>query len=453
MGIRDDIRTIAETVDIQEKLGRLLDGGNGVAQKPPLGKVRNIATDGQEKVTTSGDEVEGTDADGSPVLASSIPNSYVITNEFITALTDAYGSYAGIISAYLRDNPQAPNDLATRGSGTGGPGTSRTDAKAQADPGSTDNQTDQDWVTQEAALISGGAGAEQIAEAKKNHYATEPGRYEVSDVHTGEAGPKVTTGHPSTKGGAETPVVVNTPQRIAAVVGVDPNDPSKAMLVRFDGKDTQPSAAESEAAGQGLWEDFIAPIREYYQAGYYWSDNLSAPNKHDGVVPQDAADGWMAYTKLILPGAYPVGFDAAFFTGTVTAAGDDWLIGYKQGPGGVEQQLQIYRTACAGIDPYCPATPPRENYWPMVGLQVLKFTSEGVLHSIFDSEVALSYTVQTAGVLIKSALTGDTYSIDPAVEGGFMLSNVTNPDYFLFYDSTRALRAVQPMSVVNFYTP
>lgn len=471
MAFRDGIRTIAETDSIIDRLDKAdKNNKSGPGTKDGIPGVKSVATDaagGIFQYNDQGNAVTGTDNTGAEAigpLASSLDSIYKIEPELVIALRDALlgvgyqfpqpatnkNDLSGAGKSYL------PNSSVDINSPVGdGGGTSRTDALAQALPGTTGNQTDQDWTAIEAGMTAGGASSETIAGAKRDHYATEDGRYDVADVYNGDSNLDINVGRPSTIPGDPRQFI--TTDRIStldALVGTDPTDHTLGLMVRFDGQPILPSDAEAAAGGQNPWTSLTeGPALVRYEHGFYWSDRLSSPNTHIASTPDPVAAAWLTYTKTVLPGAYPTGFDDAFLTGTVTYSAPDWLIGYKQGAPAPEQFLQVYQEPCVGITSYCPATAPTENFYPAVGLYQLEYNATGVTSNPFDSEVPLAYTQPKAAVLIRSELTGDVYAVKPAVEGGFTLENQTNPDYFLFFDSTRSLRAVAPISAVKFYRP
>lgn len=489
MSYSDDIRTIAKTQELLDKANKALkvaeeakkdaiDTQRMVAQQRPNAGPTSVGNNG------SGDTSDGTNAQGDPVLPPlAPPPSPKPGNNTNTNTTDSYGNginnsgtgtSAGNKSNDLSNNGSQynPNDT---GSNAGG---SRTDSKKQADP---DNAGDPDWEQIQQALEDSGASPEYIAEMRRQYFLAEQGKHEISDVYNGDAGPKPTEGTwtgyaPNGTGGNQdsmSSLVHGLREVINAVVGVDPNDPNTAIEIRFDNKSILPSIAEASAAGQNTWTSTsTAPIKkgwEFWEQGFYYRSQHDVFNKqHDAPTKYLAALSLAQATVGYVSPSF--GYIIEDYRNLTNAGGSDTQPGdydvefyynwdntsFPINTGWANYRMTVSKLSCVTFPnaDMCVIDPARESAWPPVGLYVLSLIGGQFLYSIFDSEVPLRYKGISSAVNIKSAIDDNTYSIEPAIEGGFIINNITdNQGYFLYYGADRSLHAIVPINQYKFYTP
>ena len=451
MAFADNIRKIAKTKQLSDRIDKITQNTGPVdPAKAGIG-AEKIVSVGDGTTVANNDSGTGagvpTGSDGNPLpIVYYDPGTYQPPTTTETTTTTA----GGTTTTQGGSVPTSGGPLSSLDNTSDLQ--SRTNALLQAIPGN-----DATWTAIQGAMESAGASPAEVDAARREYYKTRTpqDQAEISDIYAGTSIFGLTNGNwtPSPVSGDPSNLLsTSNINQLNTIVGVDPNNPAGGLIVRMRGDSYIPSLTESSAANQLPWLfTNVGPQLAHYLAGYYYSDLLSSPNEHRRAVPEQVGTAWLAYTQTILPGAYPTGFDDAFLTGTVNASGVDYEVGYKQGPPAPEQFLMVYAQACSGTTDYCPVEPLTETSWPPVGAQVLQWVNGGFTYNPLDSEVTLNYKTPTANVAIQSSISGDTYEIAPAVAGGFTIQNTTTPDYFLYFDNIRALRAVQPMSVINFY--
>jgi len=477
MAYSDDIRTIAKTQEILDKANKALKYA-AEAKKEAI-DTKRVTTNqvGNSNTGSNGSSNStGTDAGGNPVQPPLAPPP-TPKDDKNTDLSDLLGDKSGSSGSTSSSDPTKgsnSNDLSDKGKeydpNNPSSGGSRSDAAKQADP----YNKDADWKVIEDRLRELGQSDEYIADARRLYFKDKKGQHEIGDVAKGDAGPDLTIGSWTSfapnSGNANndglsslvTPIV----DRLNAVVGVDPEDDTLGVMLRFDGRSVIPSLQESIDAGQSVWTDLVTPPAkagwEHFEQGFYWV--TTNPASAQAETPARTMDASIAAIRAIFPAPYPSGYgDADWDTGSLTGpdGSHNYHATWYQGGVGVgpPNNTTITRTTCDGPHAsICPTTAQTENIWPDVGLYNLSWLGPlgavaGIGYSIYDSRVPARYKGLSGGVQIKSAIDGNTYNIEPGIEGGFLIYNASDPSYMLYYGSDRTLRAVFPPEQVKFYLP
>jgi hypothetical protein len=459
--IRTNIRIIAETDDIKAALDKIPLGVDQ-ALNESIGVVRSVVSQQGTGLPYSstgnnagGGTIPGYDSDGHPIdVPLAPPPTPAPTPSQVTTGGDSSGGGStggGGSSSGSGDKT---------GSGTvsdpNGGGGSRTDSKKQAD------STSSDWTAIEAAMRANGIPEDVIAQARKDFFQalSEKGTHEVSDVYNGNSGytPQYGGWTSITPNSGENVPSTGDVQKLNALVGQDAKNHITSVKVNLDGREAKPSDAEAAAAGQGTWIDSITPPLkpgwEYYEANFYWNCSVG-PHTYTAAEPYGAgkqgadyfasqtggSGAWRNWSFHLGGSGIPDSFQFE-----ANYPGDVWLA----------QFVNLNKVSCViSPDIACsidPGTNSREESFPIVGLYQKTLTADGKFTtSKYDSEAPIEQRDATSSVDIYSLITGDTYTIERGGQGGFLLSNKTNPDYFLFFGADRSLKTVASMSVYKFF--
>jgi len=440
MAYIDDIQKIARTQEILDLANKVIKDAEQ-AKKETIGVKRGIAIQGgigtpggMQGNNGSGATQTGTNSSGNTVQAPLAPPITPPGNEPVQNIDvgDAYYTSAGnnAIAYQGSNSPQNLSSAGTEVSNTtaAGTGTTRTESAQQA-AGTSD-----DWVTINTAMVAAGATSDEIKAARMKFFGLEPGKHEVGDVYNGDQGPKPeTTNHRRDRGSLVSEV-------LNAIVGVDPDNASLLVEIRFDNKLPTPSVEESATAGQPPWTDgYTPPTDDTWTSGFRVQDTADAEfyvsgsawfNAYQGLWIDDFPD--IELTFVSLPDHWEI---------TSVLAG-----GTLRGTGAI-------LSCTPGSSGTCPIVGPTLESWPTANLAVLMLTQGTFVGSTFDSEVPLKWQGGVSTVSIQSSVTGDNYTIEQAINGGFMISNESNPEYMLYYGADRSLKTIVPVEQYNFYRP
>lgn len=462
MGFYSDVQTIAKTKELTEKIDKAIAIAEE-AKKDSI-DVKRVAgvyeAAGALSVTAgangSGVTQPGVDADGNPIDGPLAPPPTTNTPNPITqGAVEGAGGSGG--SGGSSQNATPDNDKSGDAEDTNDD--TRTDSANQADPGGAGGASGIDIEKIIEALEAAGSTEQEIANAVQSYVDSlvPSGVNEVSQVYNGEAGytPEYGNWAENNPNSGEYIPTTSKKEQIKAVTGKDPENPSMTVRINLDGVTPKPSAAEAENANQLPWEDPNTPPTQQFwdgwEQGYYWSIDsgygiLKAPAV--GLVARE------------LPGVLDENEPTHaphFLTGVVRVSDTLYTCEYDRAVGG-PFTYSASRSGCViGVDSptFCPLAPAKENAWPTVGLWMMTLGSSALLPNPYDSEVPLKYK-NTAGigtVRLASGLTGDIYTVEMGANGGTLISNETNPDYFLFFGADRTLKTVAPMSYIKFYKP
>lgn len=471
--IVSSIKKIAKTNELTQKVDKLIQESNPVA-KGALQSARLVST---PSIAGAGDVAAGAAAGtASDVIMYDINGNPIQDNPAQATKptprrTDDNSNTDNNNTKKTDDNTDSKNkddptntDQSDKGKDTGDTGGSGYKG------GSGNSDDDADWQAIEAAMRERGATEEEIADAKRKYFNQEPGIDEVGDVYNGDAGAQL----PGDDDGGKAPgdqSSSGSSQVQRGYVGVDPKDDSKTLLVRVDGVMPTPTDADAAADGQLPWEDpYSPPVKDGWQfwyQGYYYKvtgalGTITGPNPK--TVAQQFAELYVGqtagtdYIKTVevsdyqytdtAPGLHPYAFTMTLhYHNIITDAPT------------IDQQIAVVISlmdcslvfdaeACAFDNPL------RETRWPRtkVGAIIRKDGKFG--SNPYDSEAPIEHReTDMSSVRIKSMKTGDTYLIENAINGGFMLSKEDGGGHVLVYGANRTLTAVVDASLKKFYTP
>lgn len=527
MSFGDDIRTIAKTKELEEKISKALRFT--AAEERDLIRAQRIAVsvtaDGDKSDSIgnngSGDSTTGTTSDGStitPPLAPPPKKSDIdnVSNTAADAVADKAtdfgilkkgGTKRNDLSQQARGLSQVEGEDVAQGASPGGgggggtnsgKGSTRTEGREQADPDNAPTSSRvTDWNNKKSARESEGATADEIRTDKREHFTTELGRHEVGDVGDGKAGPKPRGDASFYSTYQDTLDVVEV---LDAVVGVSVDNLLISMEIRFDGRSTIPSIAESDAAGEPAWTSIDdAPTDGTWTEGFWWRySNTTAPadpasfrtyNSYAKGETKDAiASGGLTAVLEHLKGWARWASGSKFTVSsldiknhsdphngnidTSPASGFDAEVSYDYYHQG---DTNDERTATYVIDQFdCSTTTPdsgtdvfldglspcsltSENapqllFWPKVDHMMLKYESGKFSGSTFDPDLPLKYAQPTSKIEIKSTYNGKTYTIEPLHDGGFALYS-TSDTHALIYNADRTLRFPIQQTFLDYYRP
>lgn len=352
-----------------------------------------------------------------------------------------------------------------RPGGGGGGGSTGSGSSSSPNMGDKGNASGSNVVHQSSPLDSGtiegqiaasmyakGATPEQVNFAIEAYRMYERGVHEVGAVMDG---------HPSTPA-----LVINsntnkywdelkTVDTLEGVVGVDPDDESKAVVVRFDNHPLLPNPADVIAANQNPWpiDGINAAPRKGFIQGWQWSNVYGGPTPAWSDLDAPTLAG-------IVAGFPGTGHQIYRYETLVDGLGNPVQVNsymkYTDNFGNPHEDIGagVYiASACIpGSNANCPVEAPVEQAWPVTGAYSLAWILGKVGGSIFDTDLPLKYKVPTSVMNIKSNYNGKTYVITAGIEGGvLMYEDVDNPPYALYYGADRTLQAIPPNEVIQFY--
>jgi hypothetical protein len=446
--IATGIRVIAKTKELTEKVDKLIQDSSAPA-KPPITPERisaYTATSGSVGASAGAApgaaNTAGVDSNGNPIalvpapvpdyskLAAALSSILSLDKAALSAAQNNINSGGGPAPATQTDLSKTGQETTNNGGGT-----------PFADQGTLGANND-DWNAIEAAMIANGSTQDEINQARRQFLNKELGVDEVGDVFTGTAGAKTAS---------------NEVQK--GLVGVNPDDHTQARLIRLDGWQPTPSDTDAEAAFQDSWIGG-APVKKGFQLGYYWDNHIPGGPFYQ-ESPGEAAQAYLDYYNSSavqgVTGEYVVktGLAADPLVGghivSYTLSYTTFLISTdaEVGPGTVG----IDRVSCSIGTDLCPSVAPLETSFPLTNLGVVTYINGQFLSSDFDTEAPLANKSPAASVTIASLVTGETYVVEPAINGGFMLSQTTSTPYIMVYAGDGSLQNIVSPALKTFYSP
>ena len=461
MSFYNDIQSIAKTKELTEKVDKAITIAEQAKKDAiEVKRASAIVSSGLPLVTEtgnngSGNTQPGTDANGNPIEGPLAPNPNPInTNPISQSATDAASGGGGGGSS---QNGTNNNDKSGNAEDTNAD--TRTDSGNQANPGGAGGDTGLDIEKITDALEAAGATPEQINKAIRDYVDSlvPAGVDEVSTVYNGDAGytPEYGNWVPNNSNAGEYNPATSKKEQIKALTGSDPDNPSTKVRINLDGVTPKPSDSEALADGQLPWEDPNTPPTQQFwdgwEQGKYWSLNsgyglLKAPSV--GLVARELPG--------ILDENEPA--NAPHFLVEIVRVNDNlYTCKYNRAIGGAFEYPASRSDCTIGVDSpdFCPLAPTKESFWPTAGMWMMTLGSNVFAPNPYDSEVPLKYK-NSAGIgkiRMLSSVTEEIYTVEAGANGGILISNETNPDYFLFFGADRTLKTVAPMSYIKFYKP
>lgn len=480
MSFYNDVQSIAKTKELTEKIDKAVTSVEQANKEAIPVKRSTVMSTGsglpytQSGSNSGGGTQGGFDVDGHPINVPLAPPPVQTTGDPSSTNSGdkSPDDHSGPNSQDAKkDNDKTGSADSHSGSSGAGQGDTRTENKDQADG------TNAEWAAIEAAMLANGIPLDIIEAARVRFFEKQEGTNEVSDVYEGRSGYTPDPGYwtslaPHT--GDDYTAVSAAVDQLRALVGKDPDDHSKAVRVNLDGKTVKPSKEETEDADQNIWSDANTPPLlvgwDNWRAGFWYQTTtffgMNTGETEDGAAARLCA---MAATQAVTgrnAGLYTIdntrnltvqaGYDE--LGTTVNYLCDYYLTwsppneintGWSNG-----HQITVVRKSCTGQPniPMCPASAPTQEYFPTVGLWQTTLGPTAFTPSPYDSEVPLAYKQSGIGkVRLYSAISGDTYAIETAANGGIMLTNETTPNYLLFFGSDRTLKYIAPMAYYPFF--
>jgi len=509
MSYADDIRTIAKTALLEEKVGKALAQADSANALPNLSipPERGTTTDTATSSNTQGSS-NGPPADG--LIAQSLYQSYDpsggigtidqalwmiqqaavspinpnLLNQGSDTLTAAQvqAAVAKLTGGSSTDMTNSASNLAnsTTGAATGG---SNAIAFAQGAPNDT---TLSGMVTAATTL---GASANDIAQMKANYLNTtygEPGMVTAKQIGDANVYNPSLSSLTSTLNYGGKPASL---EQLKTVVGFDQNGTispvtGKVLVgVVHLGRNTSPTPTLADSLNNGQGNPWTTPTTQpifpNFQLGKFWT--VTNPSSGIGATPGQAIDNGILHIKQTFPQAYPTGYASAHWdASTLVGVGSPPYTSYNftwyQGPTNVSPNtVVVTRVDCpvnAGTySAYfgytgagnCPSSAPSYSFWPKTGSFILNWVGAQVFSSVFDSEVPIQYSIATSTVRLAmgdGTNVVDTRFLDiqPAIYGGYILSTVASNGTTInsanYYDANGVLQQANLTATdVPYYLP
>jgi hypothetical protein len=434
MGFTDDIRTIAKTKLITEKLDKLTKEVER-AEKNSIDSKRVVSYDaGALKDTSAGPAsptpVEGaTDAAGGAVTGAtnntpSIPNNTIPTT---TTNNDTSGGYSGSLNTATGSGSTQGTDLSSSGSEAAVGGSK---AKDQAEQGSNNSEIQ----ALRDALADAGYTQAEIDQKVREALNFEPGVHNISDVYDGLAGPNLNFSDSSS----------GVYQYLKAVVGLDALDDAVTAMFRFDGQSPKPTDEDAAAVGQNPWvsaDQDGGGGDDTWVIGKLVTDNGTSVSFASG-------NEWILYARSLHPSFTDIILEP--LSGSPPNSGQ-WAANSVTA-GGTLRTASI-SSCTAGVDANCPLLNPGEvTGWPLTGTYVLSKDEATFVGNILDTEVPERYQGIQSSVQLKTN-SGQVLTITPAINGGTLIYDSLGLTRGLYYDSNMSLKAIVAPGDTQFYLP
>jgi len=517
MSYADDIKTIAKTAILEEKIGKAL------AQTAAAQAVTNLSIPPERGMTTETGTTLRTDGSvNSPLpdglVAMKLYDGYIpavpaqgaanaSTQPPGTATGIANGQYTGISSSG-QDILTAAQVQAAVAKLNGG---SSTDMSNAALSHTIRGGTDMTKLATNApgdTILSGmvtaattlGASANDIAQMKANYLSStygEPGLLTAKQIGDGNAyNPTLNIVQLSPNSFSDLSLGSEV---LRGVVGFDKNqtiDPAtnKVKVIKVQLQDNTfptPTAADAALYGQNTWTDSATPpTQQGYTAGRIWvtifagqlrfgstykamcaAIAVATPGTPEYVYTTDGGGGTSLLTNVpAIQGNFHlisgngngiVGHTAGSYGGQL----QNWdNTGTFCGTGVYSHMLCSDPSIVASSGPACALGPPTETKWPATGVNIIKLIGGVVATSIYDTGVPLSLSSVTSSVVRLAMGNGveivDTrfLEIQPAIYGGTLTiiyaADGTTVNSANYYDSNGVLqRANMPAAKVTYYQP
>lgn len=485
-----DIRTIAKTDLLEEKVGRALSlaetantnaksalqGEKGVAvqnttgSNPPAAASSGGALTGPVQLIPPssnpndlGNKVEGI------ASAAGVPNVSPFGNNNLSYYGDNTTTTGNLNPGGGSSTDSGSNTLGGAHAGGGIPGTDGGvggGAIGGSNVGNVANYGANDSTLQSlnSTLSSQGYSDDDIARFDNGYIQAtygEPGVVTAKDIADARswAPPLI----PSSTGGPPGGYTGAGPfyQILNGTIGYDKDQTMSsktgevlAVKVILNGPFPTPTEQDAFADGQSNpWTDpNNAPAYKGFQLGFYWTG--TSPEAMSQPTPQQCPDEGIAAVRAAFPAPYPTGFgDAHWDESSLTqTSSTTWTFVWYQGPGLVSPNTStLTRSTCPGPAGMCPSTAPTYGAWPRTGTTIITKIAALFSGNSLDSELPLHYNVASSSVRIALGNGGSVVDdrfmdIGLGVNGGYLLTVVaadgTTPLFANYYNSQGGL--VQP---------
>ncbi len=460
MAFIDDIRTIAKTRELEEKLAKVIKDADAVKKESILGtRIISSQTGDNSKSIKTGSPINDPPISvippvGGPVLRPPIsgsPSHPIVTvnkapsdplsvrdvDRAVKRLSEATGTDLSS-KATTNDNPggSSVGSIARKGAGLPGHSNLRTTLDANG------NLTGEEKDSAEGNFISRKAphdGAKTATDLADNNSETPPP----------SPGTKVGSSiYGSSQIGEE---------RLTSVIGFDKDgeiSPTTgsvfAVRVLLDGSAfPTPSDEDAEADGQLPWDDAgTPPSLSTYTAGFVWKliygsvayygqtlDALcSAALSGSGLTK---AYGYTVATGIITGGpesglglllsGNPSGVPGVTHIGSLGGVAYSYVTSGAIGAG--YGQVVCGGAFAAGSSATCALAPPTETAWPLTGTYILSYALGLLTYSPFDSEVPLVRRTDSSTIRLACGdgvnVTDERFiDIELGTSGGFIVSTI-----------------------------
>ncbi len=497
MAYVDDVRVIAKTKELEEKIAK--------AVKEADSAVKAAITSSRSMSVQTGDtskSIQTGAPGGEPSVIGTTPSG---AQEGFSSVDTTTPANIQTTTNNSSDSGSATQNNGGVSSTQGGKITDLTGAAQDFSPigGSnvkeiaTKMATDSDFQAAYDQLVANGASVEELARFRESYAAAtygEKGVKTAEDIaNISDGAPKFSDGKTSFPHNGDFP----GRERLTGLILFDKDgtvspETGKPLVykLQLNGQPfPTPTDADAAAKGQNPWTANDAPPVlagwEIFEVGYYWVSN-TIPAVYMGT-PKD-------YTKVAV--ATSINRGAAIFSGDggpgsvygPNGSGDYYLmIGSVENtsieyyvrmrqcnsggtPIGPEATVYTIGKIACGMSPpggaatVCALTStPTETAWPVTGIAVLTFAGGLLGASPFDSEVGLAYTVATSvftGAIGNGIdVIDDRFmSVTPGVNGGFLLttfeSDATTVESFSYFDSDgKLVVANHARDGIGFYLP
>lgn len=461
--IIEDIRTIAGTQKILERLNKIDGQGGNVADKNGIGSfssinpiINNTFSGGNFGLPPGDSPLIGTGS-----VANGASGSVSTSPPTVTANTtpgNTTGSYSNFGSFTLpAQNPYTSGRPG--GSGGGSPDGSKGDDKSgSAGGGSAPNtqggtgggQSNNSDLQKKADILrAAGFNEETIAKILNDDARFEPGVENVGELMAGNTYPIISYSTPLGNSG----VSLDTGGTVLkGVTGVDPTDSNKTVYVRFDGLLPVVSSSDSGARGQGLWVTNTTPPDSLtWRLGYVW--NSAYEPSADYADWSDLDTAVLAALIPLYPGTNHTitDYDTSGLPANVTPH-----MQYTDNTGVTHSNINAAfytSTPCtAGSSSNCPVTAPKVKQLPDFNNYTLSLYKGVFTYNQYDSNVPTQFLEGLSQVAINSPA-GDQFTIIPAIYGGFAIyaSDQGQNGRGLYFDSLGQLRDIFTTRDLAFY--
>lgn len=211
---------------------------------------------------------------------------------------------------------------------------------------------------------------------------------------------------------------------------------------------TPPPASYYDDGSQATneWETATTPpVLFGYEDGFYWSSIPVGVTNVDGSTAREAGDGAADAFDAAFPANAPhriVGIDSE----TATSVTFEYA---RFGASNFTHQVN--RSACSGVTPACPASPPVETSWPASEPVKYKKSADGTFStSTYDSNAPVGSNEGVSVVNVCGSDTGNNIAIQAGANGTTLVYQTDTPNGSMTSGTTAAI--VGPDKSVIGYT-
>lgn len=432
----DNIRTIAKTKQITEKLDKLTKELEK-QDKTSIDSKRVVAYDaGALKDTSAGPAsptpiVDGAiDAAGdtiTPTPTNGNQTPAIPTKE--TPITSPFNDAGG---SYTEGTNTASGSSSTGSTDMSGNGKEGAQGGSKAYDQATKGENNAEINALKDAMADAGYTQSEIDDKVRELLNFEEGVHNITDVYNGLAGPNI----------SYNPDAFGKYQQLNGIVGLDSVNQDIALMLRFDGQFPTPSLADAIADGQGEWIDpDTPPSNPSWVLGKRVIDNGNSTVYSSG-------DEWIEYVRSLYTGVFD---DITLNNLSGSPPNSGSYSADSATAGGTLRTAGIFGCS-VGVDDACPATNPGVSSWPFTGTYVLSKQESLFVANAFDATVPAAYQGTQSTVTVKTN-DGDTLYVSPAINGGTLIYDSLGLKRGLYYDSNMALKAIVAPGDTQFYLP